>query len=750
MPASEKEMDTITGSVTGIVYYNAENGYCVLRLKAEGRKPLLVGVGDEVVVVGTLPQITPGESLRLQGKWVRHPKHGWQFQSEVCEQILPATQEGIRRYLGSGLIKGIGPRLARRIVDTFGEKTLEILDLQPQRLMEAPDIGEQRARLIIQAWQEQKQIKEVMLFLHSHQVSTSLAVKIYKQYGDQALQVVQNDPYRLAQDIYGVGFKTADKLARSLGLPLDHPGRIEAGVLYVLNEMSNEGHAYAPAQTLLSQTAELLEVSAELVQPAVERLAQSGKLIPDHVPPSAATSSSTPSAVVEAQSPYQLPAWYLAPFFHCETGIAQNLHALATAMPTHLSQRPLPPLPPEFELTSEQENAVRTALRYPVSVLTGGPGTGKTTCLKALILMLEQLRLTTALASPTGRAAKRLSEATGKPASTLHRLLGYTPGEGFRHNSSHPLDIHFLVVDEVSMLDMVLANALFRALKPGTHLLLVGDSDQLPSVGAGDVLRDIIQSGSFPVTRLTRIFRQAAGSQIITNAHRINHGEMPVFQNADAPSADFFLFPAETADEAAQWVEEVVCRRIPRRFGFDPRQQVQVLSPMYRGPAGVHALNSRLQAALNPPSSLKAEKALFGQLFRQGDKVMQVQNNYDKNVYNGDIGWVRAINAQENSLTVLFDERPVKYDWSEADQLVLAYAVSVHKAQGSEFPAVVMPILTAHYTMLQRNLLYTAVTRAQKLCVLIGNQRAIRIAVSNDKVAQRNTALDWRLRSANI
>ncbi len=739
-------MDTLTGSVSGIVYYNAENGYCVLRLKVEGHKPLLIGDRDEVVVVGNLPQLTPGETVRFQGQWTRHIKHGWQFQSEFCEQILPATVEGIRRYLGSGLIKGIGPALAKRIVDTFGHQTLEILDTQPQRLLEAPDIGKQRLQMILQAWQEQKQIKEVMLFLHSYGISTNLAIKVYKQYGDQSLWIIQNDPYRLAQDIYGVGFKTADKLAQTLGLPIDHPSRIEAGIMYRLSSMSEDGHVYVPQTILIEKTVELLGVSPELIPPALQRLVENGRCFVDPQVVSTKALKQKPDGVTETVPPYGSPAWYLAPFYYSENGIAQCLSVLNQANPVHFSSSLLQKISLENTLTEEQESAVRTALQHPITILTGGPGTGKTTCLKALIQILEQQKMTYAFASPTGRAAKRLAEATGRPASTIHRLLGYSPKEGYKYHTGHPLPIDFLVLDEVSMLDLMVAYALFRALRPGTHILLVGDTDQLPSVGAGDVLRDMIDSGMFPTTKLTRIFRQAAGSQIITNAHRINHGDMPLFQNGEQSDADFFLFPAETAEEAAQWVEEVVCRRIPARFGYEPRQQIQVLSPMYKGAAGVHALNSRLQALLNPPTNLKAEKILFGQLFRVGDKVMQMQNNYDKNVYNGDIGWIKGINPQENTLTVMIDGRSVEYDWSEADQLTLAYAVSVHKAQGSEFPVVVLPIITAHYMMLQRNLIYTAVTRAQKLCVLVGNKRAIGIAVRNDKVTQRFTALDWRLR----
>jgi exodeoxyribonuclease V alpha subunit len=703
--------------------------------------------------VGNLPELAPGEYLRLSGRWSNHPKHGLQFQSEICEQAQPATVAGIRRYLGSGLVKGIGPRLAERIVARFGDETLEVIEAHPERLREVADIGPKRSALIARAWEEQKQVKEIMLFLHSQGVSTNLAVKIYKQYGDQSLAVVQSDPYRLARDIYGVGFKTADGIAQALGLPRDHPSRVEAGLVYTLQQMSDEGHVYVPSPELGERAVELLSVPPELVPPALERLADQDRIRQEVVGattyPEGMTTRVDPTApttgIRDSHAAYGPPAVYLAPLYFGETGVAERLRALAQARPRLRQGRPVGALQLESQqraLSPQQQSAIQAALEQPVSVLTGGPGTGKTTAIQTLIGLLEAQRARYALASPTGRAAKRLSEATGRPASTIHRLLGFTPGEGFKHNAENPLPVDLLVVDEASMLDLILANQLLKALQPGTHLLLVGDVDQLPSVGAGDVLRDVIASGIAPVTRLTAIFRQAAGSHIITNAHRINQGQMPVFPK----EGDFFLFPAETADEAASWVQQVVCERIPRKFGLQPRDQVQVLAPMYRGPAGVHALNERLQQALNPSGAMKAEKRLYGQTFRLGDKVMQVQNNYDKDVFNGDIGFVDAFDPLMHTLTVAFEGRRVDYDWSEADQLVLAYAVSVHKAQGSEFPAVVMPLLTAHYMMLQRNLLYTAVTRARQLCVLVGSRRAIGIAVKNDKVARRYTALDWRLR----
>jgi exodeoxyribonuclease V alpha subunit len=666
---------------------------------------------------------------------------------------LPATVAGIHRYLGSGLIKGIGPRLAERIVDQFGDQTLEVIELQPERLLEVPDIGPKRSRLIALAWEEQKQVKEIMLFLHSHDVSTNLAIKIYKQYGDQSLQVVQSDPYRLARDIFGVGFKTADRIAQSLGLPKDHPSRIEAGLIYALNEMTNEGHVFAPRQVLSERTLDLLgDIDPDLIPAALESLMEQDRLCQDLIPIEEVDSSTGKGGQIpaspgigETAGDYRLQAIYLTPFFHSEKGVAGRLGELASALPSRLSD-----LPPDFvtideQLTAEQGTAIRTALSHPVSVLTGGPGTGKTTALKALIAIAEMGHKSYALASPTGRAAKRLSEATGRPASTIHRLLGFSPREGFKFNAENQLAIDLLVIDEASMLDLILANHLLKALPPGCHLVLVGDVDQLPSVGAGDVLRDVIASEIGPVTRLSYIFRQESGSQIITNAHRINQGQIPVFQPVD--NNDFFLFPAESAEEAATWVQDVVCNRIPAKFGFDPLGHIQVMAPMYRGLAGVNALNERLQASLNPPSLKKAEKMLYGQTFRLGDKVMQTQNNYDKDVFNGDIGRILAINPIEHTMDIDFDGRRINYDWTDADQLVLAYAVSVHKAQGSEFPVVVVPLITAHYMMLQRNLLYTAITRARRLCVLVGNRRAIAIAVKNNRVAQRYTALAWRLES---
>ena len=752
MTHDTETLDTLSGSVERITFYNPENGYCVLRLRPEGSRKI-PGLNRDglATVVGNLPELSPGEHLRLSERWANHPQHGLQLQVEICEQALPATLAGIRRYLGSGLVKGIGPRLADRIVSHFGTQTLDIIERHPERLMEVPDIGPMRAGRIARAWEEQQQVKEIMLFLHSHGVTTNLAVKIYKQYGEYALQVVQSDPYRLAQDIYGVGFKTADSIAQALGLPADHPSRIEAGLVYALNQMTDDGHVYTPRSLLAERAIELLQVPAELIAPALQRLAQGDRIREETIPyvetlQRGTSSEFTGDEIAEQVASYEQQAIYLTALYFSEVGLAERLKIMSSALPSRLSD-----LPPAFvtldpQLSPQQVSAIHIALSHPLSVLSGGPGTGKTTALRALIAVMDSAGKRYALASPTGRAARRLSEATGSSASTIHRLLGFAPGQGFKHNLENPLPVDLVVIDEASMLDLSLGYSLLKAIQPGTHLLLVGDVDQFPSVGAGDVLRDVIASGIAPLTRLSVIFRQAAGSQIITNAHRINQGQMPLFPKTSSDAGgDFFIFPAETPEEAAGWVLDVVTQRIPGRFGLHPRDQIQVLAPMYRGPVGVDALNAALQRALNPAMAARPERRLFGQLFRQGDKVMQVQNNYDKDVFNGDIGRLVGLDSIDQSLTVDFEGRRVDYDWGETDQLVLAYAVSVHKAQGSEFPAVVLPLVTSHYMMLQRNLLYTAVTRARQLCVLVGSRKAIGIAVRNNKYADRYTALDWRL-----
>lgn len=735
-------MDSLEGIVERITYYSEETGYTVLRLRPSGARSTFSDPEDNLLtVVGNLPEVNAGESLRLEGVWAAHPQYGKQFKAEKCEQILPASIEGIKRYLGSGLIKGIGPKTAARIVKKFGAETLKVIDEKPRDLRDVLGIGPKKAALIEVAWGQQKAIKNVMIFLQGHGVSTGLAVKIYKQYGNMSEQIVKNDPYRLARDIYGIGFKTADKIARQLGLPPDAPSRVEAGVAYALGELSDEGHVYSPLEKLTTTAAELLEVSAGSVGAAIDRLLTEGRIKKEALRIEEIKGGGQ-KTVREEQ------AVYLAPFYFGEIGVTNRLTKMMQSSASYLNDLRDADLSALIakaggQLSEEQQSAIKRALENKVSVITGGPGTGKTTALKTLIQVLDVTKHAYALASPTGRAAKRLSEAAGRPAKTIHRLLGFQPGIGFNHNEERPLPVHMLIVDEASMIDLLLMNNLLKALDPLAHLLLVGDVDQLPSVGAGDVLRDVIDSNTAAVTRLSVIFRQAQDSLIITNAHRINHGEMPIIQN---DAKDFFLFTVEDPEEAANWVVDVVQNRIPAKFGLDAVNDVQVLSPMYRGAVGVANLNMRLQAALNPPGPKKAERKLASRIFRVGDKLMVTRNNYDKDTFNGDIGRLTAIDLEEQTLTLSLDGRQVDYDWLEADELAHAFAVSVHKSQGAEYPAVVIPLLTQHYLMLQRNLLYTAVTRAKKLCVLVGTRKAMAMAVRNATVAERFSGLEVRLK----
>ena len=740
--------EQISGSVERITYYNEENGYTVLRLRPDSRDMLQFkyasGRNELITVVGNLPEVNPGEWLKLTGRWTTHSKHGRQFQALLCEQSLPASTEGIKRYLGSGLVRGIGPVMAERIVDKFGQRALDIIELEPGRLREVLGIGPKRVERIIDAWEEQRAIKDVMLFLQSHGVSTNLAIKIYKKYGDDALAIVQSTPYRLVQDIYGVGFKTADKIAQALGLAHDDPGRIEAGIAYTLNRMAAEGHVYVPQEELEPEASEILAVEAEQVSAVIERL-ENDNLIRRDLLSYETAGSGEPRSEPQTGQLREERAVYLTPFFQSEVGLSRRLRQLIEH-PTSRLQGVHPELPASaasgLRLSAQQQDAVASAVSHKVAILTGGPGTGKTTTLRALLDLLDRQRRTYALGSPTGRAAKRLSEATGRPAKTVHRLLEFNPGEGFGRHADNPLDADMVIIDEASMLDVVLANHLLKAIAADTHLLLVGDVDQLPSVGPGDVLRDIMAAEVVAVTRLETIFRQAADSLIIRNAHRINQGLLP---ETPKNASDFFLFVKQDPDEAAALLVDIVKRRIPQKFGLDPFADVQVLSPMYNGSTGVSNLNQLLQQALNPPGR-KPERRLGGRSFRVGDKVMQTVNNYDKNVYNGDIGRITALDAVDQTLKVSMDGAPVVYDFLEADELIHAFAISVHKSQGSEYPCVVLPVLTQHYLMLQRNLLYTAVSRAKRLVILVGTRRALAIAVKNNRVNQRHTALDYRLR----
>lgn len=750
------DKDQIRGSVERVTYYSAQNGYTVLRLKPDNRNmlPFKYASGRDalITVVGNLPEVSPGEWLKLSGSWSTHAKHGRQFQAEQCEKSIPASSEGIKRYLGSGLIQGIGPVTAERIVDHFGTDTLNVIELEPGRLAEVPGIGKKRVTGIIKAWEDQRAIKDVMIFLQSHGVTINLATKIYKKYGDSSLAVVQNTPYRLVQDIYGVGFKTADGIARATGIAADDPGRIEAGIAYTLNKMADEGHVYAPQELLEPEASKILGVEVEKVAAVIDRLESSDvikrEIISRQVEEPAAEDDPTVVKLHEER------AVYLTNMYYSEVGVSNRIQRLIdhptsrlaplqAALSTHRLEEIKSQIRSSVPLAPQQAQALSTAIYHKVTVLTGGPGTGKTTTLRALLDLLDSGGHSYALASPTGRAAKRLAEATGRQAKTIHRLLGFSPGTGFDRNEDQPLDVDMVVIDEASMLDLMLANGLLKAIGPDTHLLLVGDTDQLPSVGAGDVLGDLIESGAAAVVRLQTIFRQAAGSMIIRNAHHINQGRM---LETDPKSSDFYVFIKQEPEETADLLIDIVHRRIPHKFQLDPFDDIQVLSPMYNGQVGVHMLNQKLQLTLNPSAAGKAERKLGGRTFRVGDKVMQTVNNYDKNVYNGDIGRIVAIDGDQQTVNVNIDGTPVTYDFLESDELIHAYAISVHKSQGAEYPCVVMPVLMQHYMMLQRNLLYTAITRAKRLVILVGTRHAINTAIKNDKIAQRHTALDWRLK----
>ncbi|MFJ3158911.1 SF1B family DNA helicase RecD2 [Streptomyces kanasensis] len=729
------QLAVVEGVLERITYCNEDNGYTVARVDT-GR-----GAGDLLTVVGALLGAQPGESLRMEGRWGSHPQYGKQFTVENYTTVLPATIQGIRRYLGSGLVKGIGPVFADRITQHFGLETLDILEGSPGRLIEVPGLGPKRTRNITAAWEEQRAIKEVMVFLQGVGVSTSIAVRIYKQYGDASISVVRNQPYRLAADVWGIGFLTADRIAQAVGIPHDSPDRVKAGLQYALSQSGDQGHCFLPEERLIADAVKLLQVDTGLV---IECL---GELSED------------PEGVVRETVPgpegTPVTAVYLIPFHRAELSLAGQLRRLLRAeedrMPAFRDvpwDRALAWLASRTgaTLAPEQEEAVRLALTRRVAVLTGGPGCGKSFTVRSIVELARAKRAKVVLAAPTGRAAKRLAELTGVEASTVHRLLELKPGGDAAHDRDRPLDADLVVVDEASMLDLLLANKLVKAVAPGAHLLLVGDVDQLPSVGAGEVLGDLLAPGSpVPAVRLTRIFRQARQSGVVTNAHRINAGTPP--RTDGLP--DFFLFAEEETEDAARVTVEVAARRIPARFGLDPRRDVQVLTPMHRGPAGAGALNGLLQQAVTPARPDLPEKRFGGRVFRVGDKVTQIRNNYDKGangVFNGTVGVVTALDTVEQRLTVRTDEdEEVPYDFDELDELAHAYAVTIHRSQGSEYPAVVIPVTTSAWTMLQRNLLYTAVTRARKLVVLVGSRKAIGQAVRTVSAGRRFTALDHRL-----
>ncbi|MFK0255584.1 ATP-dependent RecD-like DNA helicase [Streptomyces sp. NPDC090445] len=730
------QLAVVEGVLERITYANEENGYTVARVDT-GR-----GSGDLLTVVGSLLGAQPGESLRMEGRWGSHPQYGRQFSVENYSTILPATIQGIRRYLGSGLIKGIGPRIADRIVEHFGTDTLDVIEDEPKRLIEVPGLGPKRTKMIGAAWEEQKAIKEVMVFLQGVGVSTSIAVRIYKKYADASISVVKNQPYRLAADVWGIGFLTADRIAQAVGIPHDSPDRVKAGLQYALSQSTDQGHCFLPEERLIADGVKMLQVDTGLVIECLAELAADPEgVVREPVP--------------DPEGGPDLTAVYLVPFHRAELSLVGQLRRLLNAEDDRMGsfrqvdwEKALGWLAGRTgaDLAPEQREAVKLALTRRVAVLTGGPGCGKSFTVRSIVELARAKKAKVVLAAPTGRAAKRLSELTGAEASTVHRLLELKPGGDAAYDRDRPLDADLVVVDEASMLDLLLANKLVKAVAPGAHLLLVGDVDQLPSVGAGEVLRDLLADGSpVPAVRLTRIFRQAQQSGVVTNAHRINTGLPPLTDGLP----DFFLFPEEDGEEAGRLAVDVAARRVPARFGLDPRRDVQVLAPMHRGPAGAGNLNGLLQQAITPARPDLPEKRFGGRVFRVGDKVTQIRNNYEKGangVFNGTVGVVTALDLVEQRLTVRTEEdEEVGYEFSELDELAHAYAVTIHRSQGSEYPAVVIPVTTGAWMMLQRNLLYTAVTRAKKLVVLVGSRKALAQAVRTVSAGRRFTAVAPRL-----
>ncbi|MBQ7559045.1 MAG: ATP-dependent RecD-like DNA helicase [Synergistaceae bacterium] len=716
-------MEKLKCVIERIVYYNEINGYSVLSCS--------VGIYDDVVTaVGILPDVQEGGNFIFYGEWKVDPKYGRQFYFERYEETLPATLHGIEKFL-SGLIKGLGPSYAEKIVEKFGKATLDILDKAPDELLKIPGIGKKRLEQIKKSWEEKKEIRNMMLFLQAHDVTIGIATKIFKQYGNESVKVVKANPYRLSDELWGVGFKTADEIAKKLGFGHERYERIRSGILYTLGKFSDDGHCFAYTDDLINSSLEILDVSKELAFNALEKMIDDDDVICE-------ASEGDDENLSKA-------AVYLPLYYYSELGTARRLKKLIDSpRKTYI----------DMEINSwadvdsgtirydeTQLEAIESALRNKVLVITGGPGTGKTTTTLGIIRAYKEAGAKILLAAPTGRAAKRMSEVTKMGAKTIHRLLKMKPGEGFQQDDKKPLEGDVLIVDECSMIDIILMNSLLKAVPDNMTVILVGDVDQLPSVGAGKVLSDIIESDAVPVIRLEKIFRQAQMSRIVTNAHKINRGEMPYLpQN----NSDFLFVPEEETEKAADTIVELCAEILPAQ-NINP-QDIQVLTPMRRGPIGAINLNQRLQAALNPQVTETSVKH-FGIAYRVQDKVMQIRNNYDKLVFNGDIGFISEIDPENNEIVVNFDEHLVPYDSTELDELVLAYATTIHKSQGSEFPYVIIPIMTSHYIMLQRNLLYTGVTRAKKGLVIVGERKAIYIAVMNNKIVERNTRLSERLKN---
>jgi exodeoxyribonuclease V alpha subunit len=716
-----------------VTYANEETGYTIARVAADRSGP------DLLTVVGPLAGAQVGESLRLTGRWTSHPRYGRQFEVRSYSTVLPATIQGIQRYLGSGLIKGIGPVMAERMVAHFGTDILRVIDEEVQRIAEVPGVGPKRTKMVAAAWQEQKAIKDVMVFLQSVGMSTSLAVRIYKQYRDSSIDVVRGEPYRLAADVWGIGFKTADTIARAVGIAHDSPERIKAGLQHTLSEAADDGHCFLPAPNLLTDAAKILDVDRELIGPCLDELAAGEGVVSETV----------------AQGDQEVPAVYLVPFHRAERSLASGLLDLLHAGRDRMAafqqadwDRALAWLRSRTgaDLATEQQEAVRLALTKRVAVLTGGPGCGKSFTVRSIVELAKARKAKIVLTAPTGRAAKRLAELTAHEATTVHRLLQLQPGGNPKYDKDNPLDADLVVADESSMMDLILANKLVRAIPRGAHLLLVGDVDQLPSVGAGEVLRDLLAATEvIPRVRLTKIFRQAQTSGIVVNAHRVNAGSPPRLRSFP----DFYWFACDDTEQTAALTADIVANRIPRRFGMDPRRDVQVLAPMHRGPAGAGNLNVLLQQTLTPYRDGQPERRYGGRVFRVGDKITQLRNNYDKGaagVFNGTIGVITAISLEDGKLSVLTDEdESLDYGFDELDELAHAYATTIHRSQGSEYPAVVIPLTTSSWMMLRRNLLYTAITRAKKLAVLVGSERALAAAVRTPGAGRRHTGLTYRI-----
>lgn len=698
--------------VERITYQNPENGYSVMRVKVKGYDEL-------VTLVGNLLEVPAGSVLLCEGDWKVDKRYGSQFVAQTWEEVMPATLYGIEKYLGSGLVKGIGPKFAQLIVSRFGLDTIEIIETDIKRLYEVPGIGQKRVEKIAESWEKQKDIKNVMLFLQGYGVSTAYAAKIYRQYGKESIDTVKTNPYKLADDIWGIGFKTADTIASKMGYEKNDLRRLKSGVTYTLSRMAEEGNVYAEEEQLVKSAIELLDADETPVRQAISEMLQSEDLIAD------------------------AEAIYMPPFYYAEVGTANRLNKLLDCVEGSLFN-----VIPDISVISKQTGieydevqaeAIREAVSSKVMVLTGGPGTGKTTTTQGIIAALKAMGLRILLAAPTGRAAKRMCEATGMEAKTIHRLLEYNPKDGYKRNDDNPLEGDALIVDECSMIDLLLMNNLMKAIPAGMRLVLVGDIDQLPSVGAGNVLRDIIDSKRIPVIRLTRIFRQAQESRIVMSAHAINKGVFP--DTSNGKHTDFFFIQQDDPEQAVDTIVKLVKERLPNAYKR-PTSDIQVLTPMQRGVVGAANLNMALQTVLNP-GQVSLNRS--GYSFRQGDRVMQLRNNYDKEVFNGDLGYIERVDMEDRTLFVCFDGRTVEYDVSELDELTLAYATTIHKSQGSEYPIIVMPVLMTHYVMLQRNLIYTGITRAKKICVLVGTKKALSFAIRNLSVLKRNTKLKERL-----